>query len=127
MTDERDIEEFVDAYIEAMLWATNDESDDAGGEPLDANYDKYDLAPAALEAIVDDCRRFLDDPETVVAIANDWTRAGHDFFLTRHGHGSGFWDGDWPEESEKVLMARTRLFGETWACVGDDGMIYVSG
>lgn len=22
--------------------------------------------------------------------------AGHDFWLTSQGHGSGFWDGDWP-------------------------------
>ena len=21
--------------------------------------------------------------------------AGHDFWLTRNGHGAGFWDGDW--------------------------------
>jgi hypothetical protein len=26
----------------------------------------------------------------------DFAQLGHDFWLTRNGHGAGFWDGDWP-------------------------------
>lgn len=31
-------DEFVDAFFEAALWSSNDESDESGGEPMDANY-----------------------------------------------------------------------------------------
>lgn len=38
-------------------------------------------------------------------------RAGHDFWLTRNGHGAGFGDGDWPEEAGEKLSEAARSFG----------------
>ena len=38
--------------------------------------------------------------------------AGHDFWLTRNGHGAGFWDGDYPESEETILTDAARTFGE---------------
>jgi len=32
-------------------------------------------------------------------------QAGHDFWLTRNGHGAGFWDGDWPETGDALTEA----------------------
>jgi hypothetical protein len=52
-------------------------------------------------------------------------QAGHDFWLTRNLHGAGFWDGDWPEVGDK-LTAISEQFGELWAYLGDDGLIYLS-
>ena len=52
--------------------------------------------------------------------------AGHDFLLTRNGHGAGFWDGDWSDvngAADKLTMA-----AQSFECfglyLGDDGMIY---
>ena len=39
-----DLDAFTNAYIETMLWSTNDESDEKGGEPLDTNYGPTDIA-----------------------------------------------------------------------------------
>lgn len=50
--------------------------------------------------------------------------AGHDFWLTRNGHGAGFWDGDWPEPAATILSVASRACGEYELYVGDDGKIY---
>jgi len=89
------LDTFTKAYIEAALWTSTDESTPEGGEPMDANYGITDLAPETLERIKADCASFqgqhLEDNHDDVA------QAGHDFWLTRNGHGAGFWDGDWPD------------------------------
>jgi hypothetical protein len=117
------LDEFTTAYLECALWAETDNADDRGGEPLDANYGIDDFAPEALASIVADCEAFqaahADD------IADDPERAGHDFWLTRNGHGAGFWDGDWPEPQATRLTDAAEAFGEVTIYVGDDGLLYV--
>jgi hypothetical protein len=53
--------------------------------------------------------------------------AGHDFWLTRNGHGAGFWDRT-PLEKGKLGDELTKLckaFGESDLYWGDDGGIYL--
>ena len=122
--------EFRNAYISALLWAEHDES----GEPLDANYSEEDLAPEALEQIEADCAAFFNANATLLNDTNclrygpDFgpvVRAGHDFWLTRNGHGAGFWDGDWAEPVGEALTVAAKSFGECSPYVGDDGLIYL--
>ncbi len=76
---------FTLAYIETALWSTMDNPDDQGGEPLDANYFRSDIAPDTMVKIAADCRAFqrhnADD------IGTEFERAGHDFWLARNHHG----------------------------------------
>jgi hypothetical protein len=130
-----ELDAFTTAYIVAALWSTNDYADDQGGDPLDANYGPEHIAPAALERMIADCARFqelygalLVDEERVRGLdhaAEDI--AGHDFWLTRAGHGAGFWDGDWREETGEILTRASKSFGEVDLYVGDDGLIYSAG
>ncbi len=133
MTPRQMIDTFTAAYIEAALWSTLDESDDSGGEPLDANYSGDDLAPETLASMVADCARFQEEntddiwAEGACKFASDYTpseRAGHDFWLNRNGHGCGFWDGDWKEPHASRLDAAARAFKQVDLYVGDDGLIY---
>jgi hypothetical protein len=123
------MDEFTTAYITCALWATNDESDPSGGVPLDTNYGVEDIDPTTLAAMVADCKRFQAENEGDIAtypgemITCD-EKAGDDFWLTRNGHGSGFWDGGWPEESGNRLTVSSEGFGEYNLYVGDDGNIY---
>lgn len=116
------LDKFTTAYIEAALWSTMDESTPDGGEPVDANYGFADLASETLERIKADCAAFQkqhwDD------IQDDVTRAGHDFWLTRCFHGSGYWDGDWADDVGERLTAASHAWGEVNLYVGDDGRIY---
>ena len=50
--------------------------------------------------------------------------AGHDLWLTRCGHGCGYWDGDWPAGIGEGLDKLAHGFGEVWLEVGDDGLIH---
>ena len=116
------LDTFTEAYLTCALWSTNDESTPQGGDPLDDNYCVEDIAPDTLAAMAEDCRAFQEGHrEDIVA---DLGRAGHDFWLTRNGHGAGFWDGDWPEEVGERLTEASKTYGEFDLYVGDDGLIY---
>jgi hypothetical protein len=129
------MDKFTEAYIECALWSSTDNSNDSGGDPLDDNYGVEDIAPKTLEEMKSDCADFQESFGDL--IADDLERAGHDFWLTRNGHGAGFWDGDWqqpmPTEHESAgryrtvgefLTAMSKPYGSVDLYVGDDGMIY---
>ena len=116
------LDDFTGAYIECALWSTNDESDPSGGYPPDKHHGIEDIAPDTLAKIVTDCKQF--QAEHWAAIDDNPEGAGHDFWLTRNGHGAGFWDGDWPEPQGEKLTKAADAFGEIWLYVGDDNKIY---
>jgi hypothetical protein len=111
---------FTWAYIDCALWSSLDDD----GVPLDTNHDATDLAPEALERMKCDCAAF--QVQNWDSICGNLSRAGHDFWLTRNGHGAGFWDGDWPEEMGEDLTEACKLWGEADLYLGDDGRIYAS-
>ena len=80
--------EFTQQYIETALWSSMTTAD----VPLDENYSADDLSPEALESITKDCETFQQRAGEM--IDDNVSGAGHDFWLTRNGHGAGFWDGD---------------------------------
>lgn len=115
---------FLQAYLEAALWA----STDCDGNPLDDNYDIEDIAPEALDFVIEELEAFRnrDDvaPLLEAMTVSEEEHAARDLFLTRNGHGAGFWDGDWPDAIGKVLDAAARQCGSGEPIVGDDGLIY---
>lgn len=143
-TEPRDLDEFLSAYIRAALWSSNDESDpETGGEPMDRNHDRTDIAPETLARMRSDCLAFLNHRlgGRLIGIAERleaegrWSLpvgancsvmeyAGHDFLLTRNGHGCGFFDGDWPKGLAEGLDRLAREFGTFDLYLGDDGLIH---
>lgn len=117
------LEAFSHAYIEAALWSSTDDN----GDPLDTG--KYELAPETLKRMQVDAAHFYashaDRFDNCVSSLSD-SFAGHDFWLTRNGHGAGFWDGDWPEPNATILTAASHAYGECNLYVGDDGLIYAA-
>jgi hypothetical protein len=106
---------FTAAYIEAALWSSI--GDD--GEPIQG-----DLAPEARAAMELDCAAFY--AANASHIGSETEAAGHDFWLTRCGHGAGFWDGDWAEPAASELTAASEEAGNVDLYVGDDGLIYMA-
>lgn len=96
------LDEFTTAYIECALWSTYDNSNESGGEPLDANYGPEDIAPATLARMVDDCNVFRLTEGALLAKAGTDAQNGHDFWLTREGHGAGFWDRGYGTVGDKL-------------------------
>jgi hypothetical protein len=124
------VDEMVEAYIECLLWAGLDwdNTTEHGGTednpvPLDENYDTDDLTDEAWESIRADCADFYDHHACIL----NWVRsrqaetvtgfygpdqAGHDFYLTRNGHGAGFWDRGLGVLGD-ILTAGSKPYGET--------------
>lgn len=78
---------FETAYLECALWASI--GDD--GESLDGFYTPDDLDPASLARIRQDCEGFIEAQRELLR-GLEPEQCGHDFWLTRNGHGAGFWD-----------------------------------
>lgn len=128
------IDAMVIHCIATALWSSSGDDD----EFLDAHYDRDDLAEATLKMFEEDCAKFFEANKADILcedapLAKDFegpiaerkvAMAGHDFWLTRCGHGAGFWDGDWPDEVGKRLTDASKGFGNVDLYVGDDGLIY---
>lgn len=133
MTKNRD--SFTRAYIETALELFRETVE----ETTDSFFDQSDLAPETLEQMQADCVKFyhtfkdeiLSDAAPMVEF---WDRsseterkaamAGYDFWLTRCGHGAGFWDGDWPEPDAEAMTAASEAVGYVDLHLGDDGKIW---
>lgn len=123
--------EFFQAYLDAALWASMDQSTPSGGRPLDDNYTVDDIHPDTRGKMEADCDRFWDEcghlieAEGACLAGGAAAQAGHDFWLTRNGHGAGFWETpDWREAEGEQLTAACKRFGECDLYVGDDGHIH---
>jgi hypothetical protein len=111
------MDKFTQQYIESALWTSIDDD----GEAMDASYNLSDLAPETLKAMEADCVAFQKQAGEM--LDENPEMSAHDFWLTRNGHGAGFWDGDWPINGER-LTELSKEFGEVDLYVGDNWLIY---
>ncbi len=120
------LDTFTQAYIECALWGSTDDD----GKPLDDNYGPEDLSPVTLQCMVNDCAAFQEANREALDDCNlSLERQGHDYWLTRNRHGTGFWDEGYRKDdvANKALKALTdaaHTDGSFDLYVGDDGMIY---
>lgn len=112
------LDTFTRAYIACALWSSTDNADESGGEPLDKNYDAEDIAPDTLARMIRDCEAFqYQHVGALIGSELSDDRAGHDFWLNRNGHGSGFWD-EYSQrecedyEREQAIAITTRDFSK---------------
>lgn len=126
------LDTFTTAYLECALWSSYDNADEAGGEPMDANYSIGDLAPGTLAQLAADCADFQTSQAELLAAWYDTCgespqRAGYDFWLTRNRHGAGFWD-RWSGGAEgrigRALTDAAHVYGSCDLYIGDDGKLY---
>ncbi len=114
-----DLDAMVEQYLETLLWS---ESDEEGS--LEDRFEPSDIpAEVALE-IREDCENCLELAGHLLTEdeEQDSTDVGHNFCLTRNGHGAGFWDGGYEHGNALTEVAKT--FGTNGLYVGDDGLLY---
>lgn len=110
---------FLDAYITAAFWTSYDDNE----TPFDEVYRVGDISGDAMDQMIEDCAAFIAKAD----LSDErFTQAGHDVWLTRNGHGSGFWDRPeiYGEEKAQELTKLAESFGPVDLYVGDDGRIY---
>lgn len=118
---------FIAGYFEALYFAgiaTN-----CDGETVE-NIAGIDMTEEAREECRQDCARFLDLAGGKVNLAifgsddYDHTQAGRDFWLSRQGHGVGFWDRGLGIVGND-LHDVAKLFGEKHLYINERGLLEV--
>lgn len=103
-----DLRQFFLGYLACAHWLLPEECPDI-------NIDRC----GSKRKMVKDCKAFLADVAASKCGTAGWTaeQAGHDFFLTRNGHGAGFWDRYWAQDAlcarGDKLSALCKPYGET--------------
>jgi hypothetical protein len=129
------IDEMVDGYVECALWSSTsyiawddktqsfipDEDNDQSFS--DHNFAQDDIASEAIESMTNDCEDFMTHNEGDLSELNAG-QVGHDFWLTRNGHGTGFWDHGLGALGNR-LTAACKPYGESDLYMGDDEKLYV--
>ena len=111
------LELFTRAYKECALWTEEEEIDTS----LYFNTE-------TLLKMNNDCKKFVEQAGDLL---DDWfaSDAGHDFWLTRNGHGAGFWDretstGETSTEDNRTALSKlASSFGES-TLYENDGEIH---
>lgn len=103
---QRTQDEFTRGYIACLLWVNEQEP---GAEE--------ELGEEALAWILSECANFqgAQNGELFAAYTHfDYREysAGCDFYLTRNGHGAGFWDRGMGKIGE-ALTAAAKVYGST--------------
>jgi len=112
---------FLDGYLEAMAF-TDFASDDECAD--------CDLSDELRDRAKADCEAFQRDAAELLAEAyarDDYgaEQAGRDFWLTRCGHGVGFWDRCELTACQRVALFNAATnFGNLDVYRGDDGLAY---
>ena len=99
---------FFTAYLEAIDFTeTGDLEQPEPGAILDPDFYRESMI---------DCLAFYSHNECYLSHDNI-EQAGHDFWLTRNGHGTGFWDSPeiYGEHNAKRFTKVSESFGEAYA------------
>ena len=112
------IRQFIGGYTEAALWSGLDDGEDFDG-----------LSPETELEMARECEEFITSNEELfnraVAFGQSAAALGHDLWLTRCGHGAGYWDRGLGELGD-ILADKASLVGERWLYVGDNKQVYQS-
>jgi len=110
------------AYLKCALWSSTDDE----GEPLDDRFSVWDIDEKSITRANEEVQDFLNLLEDEkIDWADEWTEEqfGHDFWLTKNGHGAGFWDRGY--DLGGILTSWAKTFGSSYMYVGDDGKIHI--
>ncbi len=116
------IESILDHYIICALWSSVDDND----TPLDDIYDETDIHEDSKQEMRETCTKFFFANKDLLDESKlSPEQIGHDLWLTRNGHGTGFWDRGLNEIGDK-LTEICRVLGYSDLYSGDNGLLYIN-
>lgn len=107
--------DLLNGYLQAALWTEEDEVGSAANIESDVSND------AKIDAYKD-IKNFMSQAGSLID-GIDPSQVGHDLWLTRNGHGAGFWDRGLGEVGEKLTQI-AKSMGTKSLLRGDDGEIH---
>lgn len=129
--------EFAAGYVECLAWCgyvlTPSEEEHDSTEMPTPDRLGTPFHPSALATFREDIESFLDyggDTWDLLEEAEStgyvtWAKLGHDLWLTRNGHGAGYWDRGLGEVGTKLTAAAKLLGSQDLYVSGDPPAIYV--
>ncbi len=115
---EESLQQTLTGYLNSMLWT----------EEFDDDFSIDDIDTSSVDSAKDDVDKFLDElddydllDELIVQMSYD--SIGHDFWLTRNGHGAGFFDRGLEEVGEEISKI-CNAFGKKYVYVENE-KIYI--
>ncbi len=122
---------FIQGYLAAALWSSSDVVDGK-----DVELDDYEWADGEAEKLHQDCHDFILENGTILEQyvelrhpgddGDVWGATGFDFWLTRNGHGTGFWDrdcGEWGDTLASRVGFQTPYYTVD-LFLGDDDLVH---
>lgn len=115
------LDTFTRQFLETALWAECDH-DKENNPPLDQDFSITDFAEETVLKLKEDCDSFREANAELLKQAGDDEQNGHDFWLSRNGHGVGFFDRNYGEVGNKLHDA-IKPYGSVFLYV-QDGKIH---
>lgn len=112
-------QEVLNSYLETALWAEGGDGNELDGKTI------YDVDDRAKQASIKDIQTFIQQAQQQAPeeLANyDAKSLGHNLWLSRNGHGAGFFD-----DNNDTLQNIARAMKGADIYVGDDGKVYIMG
>lgn len=106
----------VHGYLTCALWlATEDLPNGNSGRSLDEFCTIDDFNEKTIREAIEVCDAFK---ESAGSLLDEWEdeQAGHDLWLTRNGHGAGFWDRGRAAGDELTKLAKPYGEAHVWEC-----------
>lgn len=109
-----DIQEVLHGYLTCALWCGNLDGDFSIGQVTKASHAlaENDVREFILTVGIVPREALVD--RSVGSVSNRLRDSymGHDLWLTRNGHGAGFWDGDWAQPYASRMTEAAKMLGE---------------
>jgi hypothetical protein len=94
---------------------------DDDGEPLDDDRDASDFADTAVDEAEQTLRDFeIANAADIAVTGMSASQLGYDLWLTRNGHGAGFWDRGYGDPGKRLTDAANAL-GECNVWIDEQG------
>jgi hypothetical protein len=96
--DESDIDTVLNAYLDCAVWVSHPLTEDAAPDAslADLGHTRRSCCDATVQQAREDITAFLtENADHLAQVLDDsylFSDVGHDFFLSRNGHGAGFLD-----------------------------------
>lgn len=112
------VQKVLDSYLETLLWSSGEEGEFDGITIYDFSEDDVNSSRADIEKFIET----INTNPAAIAEANEYDdrMLGHNFALSRNGHGAGFFD-----DNNDILQNICRETKSAEPYIGDDKKVHI--
>lgn len=120
------LKEILEAYMECAEWSSTHTPDPANDIHNVVEMDSVENDGWSEKALAESSKDIMAFIALCAKDLGDMDPAqiGHDFWLTRNGHGAGFWDRGLGERGQRLTKA-SKVFGSVNLILGDDKKLHI--